>query len=364
MYAFQRKATAAVAILLSAAGLLTGCGDVPAGQQPTSAGEQVAAPVTTTAPATQPKSSSWTELSTTSASLILSPGAQHKLTVTALAKDGSKKELSGDPQVSYISSSKELASVAADGTIQVSSQARTGSSLQVTVQYQGLKKEIPITVKYALAETITTAAGGSQVVTNPKDVAVVVNKSRALPADYAPPASELVEPNVPFTFKEKSEKKLMRAEAAKALETLFEQAAKEQIKLAGVSAYRSYTSQRSIYANNVKTQGEQTASKYSAKPGQSEHQTGLAIDVSSASAKFALEESFGATTEGKWLAANAHKFGYILRYPKGKESITGYNYEPWHIRYVGVELAKEIKERGITLEEYFQDAIPVTKPKG
>lgn len=351
MPSLQRK----LALMLTAAVWLTSaCSDPSAGQQqPAQSSPAPASPVSGKA-----GNQSITDLDVTPAALVIAPGAKQKLTVTGIAKNGSKKDMTSESGVVYQSSSNEAATVAADGTISISPGTRTGTRVTITVQSQGIKKEVPLTVKYALADTVTSAS----MVTNPSDIIAVVNKTRALPPDYAPDKSDLVEPNVPFTFKEKSEKKLMRTEAARALEKLFDQAAKEQIKLAGVSAYRSYASQKSIYNNNVKTQGEKLASQYSAKPGQSEHQTGLAIDVSSPSAKYALEEVFGTTPEGKWLAANAWKFGFILRYPKGKESITGYSYEPWHIRYVGIELAKEITEKGITLEEYFQDAVPVSKP--
>ena len=92
-----------------------------------------------------------------------------------------------------------------------------------------------------------------------------------------------------------------------------------------------------------------------AYPGQSEHQTGLAMDVSCQSVGFTLEEDFGQTTEGIWLSENAHKFGFIIRYGKDTTNITGYSYEPWHIRYVGKDAAKEIYDLNITLEEYLGD---------
>lgn len=144
----------------------------------------------------------------------------------------------------------------------------------------------------------------------------------------------------------------MRAEAARALEELFRQAAAEGIELAGVSGYRSYQRQEAIFNYRARERGEEVANRTSARPGQSEHQTGLAMDVSSASVGYALIEDFGNTKEGLWLAENAPRFGFIIRYPKGKEHLTGYSYEPWHIRYVGVEAAQEIAARGLILEEY------------
>lgn len=193
---------------------------------------------------------------------------------------------------------------------------------------------------------------GVPTVTNPTELTVVVNKNRALPADYIPP--DLVEPNVPFPFDEKVEKRMMRAEAAGALEKLFAKAKEQGIELYAVSGYRSYRTQKSLFDTYVKTQGAEHAAAYSAVPGKSEHQTGLAMDVSGADAKTRLEESFGATPEGKWLAANCAQFGFIIRYLQGKEDITGYAYEPWHLRYVGKAIAEDIMSRGITLEDYLQ----------
>ena len=118
------------------------------------------------------------------------------------------------------------------------------------------------------------------------------------------------------------------------------------IELNIVSGYRSYNLQQQIFAENAAEKGEQEANRSSAKAGQSEHQTGLAFDINS------TNQSFGNTKEGKWLAENCHKYGFIIRYPEGKESVTGYIYEPWHIRYVGNPTATEIYERGTTLEEY------------
>jgi len=188
-------------------------------------------------------------------------------------------------------------------------------------------------------------------------VAVLVNKEFALPDDYNP--SDLVYPNVRFTFKEKIEKRMMRSEAAKALENLFDGAEKDGIYLAGVSGYRSHKTQTALFNRYVERDGEEKAKTYSAVPGHSEHETGLAIDVSGSDGKCAAEDCFGDTKEAEWLAKHASEYGFIIRYPEGKDSITGYKYEPWHIRYVGVDIASEIADRGITLEEYY-GSIPVT----
>ncbi|MDT3498650.1 M15 family metallopeptidase [Bacillus toyonensis] len=180
-------------------------------------------------------------------------------------------------------------------------------------------------------------------------IQAVVNKEYGLPEDYKP--KDLVVPNVPFSFNGTVEKSYLRKEAAEALEKLFLLAKQEGIQLNAVSGFRSYEYQKALYANNVKKKGQEHTDRFSAKPGHSEHQTGLTMDVSSKSANNELELAFANTQEGKWLKENAHRAGFIIRYPKGKESITGYAYEPWHIRYVG-HIAENIYKKNLTLEEY------------
>lgn len=211
--------------------------------------------------------------------------------------------------------------------------------------------------KHLLDETITVNAKGEKVVTNPDDVLVVSNKERNLPENYKP--KDLVIPNVPFPFEENVEKKYMRKEAAEALEKLFADAKKENLQLYAMSGFRSYERQRDVFAANVKKLGEENARRVSASPGQSEHQTGLAMDVTCPEIDFQLTVEFEQTREGKWVLENAHKYGFIIRYPKGKEAITGYDYEPWHLRYVGKEHAAYMKEHHLTLEEYLSDIRPV-----
>jgi D-alanyl-D-alanine carboxypeptidase len=192
---------------------------------------------------------------------------------------------------------------------------------------------------------------GEQVIVNIGDILVLVNKDRTLPADYIP--SDLIVPDVPFAFEGYDQKKQLKKEAAEAVEKLFKEANKSGLNLFAQSGYRSYERQEAIFAYNVKQKGQEAAESVSAHPGQSEHQTGLALDVTSPEVN-GLVEAFGKTEEGKWLEANAAKFGFIIRYPKGKESITGYQYEPWHIRFVGKDVATEIMEQDITFEEYFE----------
>ncbi len=185
---------------------------------------------------------------------------------------------------------------------------------------------------------------------------MLVNKQNKLPDSYNP--SDLVYTSIPFVFQEKTDKRKMRSEAATAINTLFTEANKQGIKLLGVSAYRSHATQISLFDYYVNRDGYEKARTYSAVPGTSEHETGLTIDVTGGDGKCAAMDCFGDTNEAKWLQAHAAEYGFIIRYPKGKEAITGYQYEPWHLRYVGKDMALEIMSKGITLEEYF-NAVPV-----
>lgn len=189
--------------------------------------------------------------------------------------------------------------------------------------------------------------------TDTSTVTFLVNREYPLPEDFVPEG--LTTPDVLFPFSDTSiDKAKMTPEAGEALARLFNAAYDEAgLTLYGVSAYRSYARQYTIYATNLAVYGTAHTNRYSAAPGRSEHQTGLAIDISCASEGFALETTFADTPEGTWVSENAHRFGFILRYPEDKEHITGYNYEPWHIRYVGCDLAAHLYETGLTLDEYY-----------
>ena len=167
---------------------------------------------------------------------------------------------------------------------------------------------------------------------DPNSITVFVNQEHSLPKDFVP--ENLVIPAIPFDIISYSERKLLRLEAAQAIEKLFSAALKEGYSLYGISGYRSYDRQKEIFLDNIVKKGKEHTLKYSAAPGTSEHQTGLAMDVSSKSVNFKLVPEFAKTAEGKWLA-HAHEYGFIIRYPKDHYEITGYAYEPWHIRYVG-----------------------------
>ncbi len=186
---------------------------------------------------------------------------------------------------------------------------------------------------------------------NPNSITALVNKQIFLPEDYEP--EDLVIPNIKFSFNSYHQKKLMREEAARAIEDMFNASDEAGLSLRAVSGYRSYERQYELFIANVKRAGLERALRISAMPGCSEHQMGLAMDVSTKSVSYSLNNRFANTPEGKWLAENSYKYGYIIRYPEGKEDITGYSYESWHIRYVGTQLAKELYEKDLTLEEYY-----------
>ena len=186
-------------------------------------------------------------------------------------------------------------------------------------------------------------------VADPLSLTVLVNKTWRLPPGWEPP--DLVEPRVAFTFAGADPKRLLRQPAAAALEALFVAASDAGTPLAAVSGYRSEQKQAELYALSVSEQGEIQADLHSARPGHSEHQTGLAMDVTSADGSCPAEDCFGSTPAAAWLAAHAAEFGFIIRYPPGKEAVTGYAYEPWHLRYVGVEVARQLADEGLVLEE-------------
>ena len=184
---------------------------------------------------------------------------------------------------------------------------------------------------------------------DPNSYWVVADKLRPLnPADYYP--SDLVEVPVPYV-----NQPFLRQAASDAVVQMFAAfTAETGLGMTSQSAFRSYESQQSVYAGWVSSLGQEAADLTSARPGHSEHQTGLSIDISADPANCSLDQCFADTAQGQWLAANAWRFGFTLRYPNGYTPITGYEFEPWHYRYVGLELAAELHNTGImTLEEFF-----------
>jgi D-alanyl-D-alanine carboxypeptidase len=185
--------------------------------------------------------------------------------------------------------------------------------------------------------------------TDPASVAVLVNQAHGLPPGWVPP--DLTVPAVPFNFAGDAPKRQLRVEAARAVEGLFAAAAADGVPLLGVSGYRSERSQADLYGLAVRHHGQAAADRSTARPGHSEHQTGLALDVTGADGRCPAEACFAGTPAAEWLAAHAHEHGFVVRYTAAKEAITGYEPEPWHLRYVGLEVAAELTRRGLALEE-------------
>lgn len=173
------------------------------------------------------------------------------------------------------------------------------------------------------AEVEVTVTAGAQITYI--DGILVVNKTYALPADYNPGVN---------------------ADAQAAFERMQADAAAEDLNIYISSGFRSYDYQAGLYQRYVDKDGKAEADRYSARAGHSEHQTGLAFDLNS------IDESFANTKEGKWVNLNCYKYGFIIRYPSDKEDVTGYKWEPWHIRYLGEETAKAVYDSGLCLEEY------------
>lgn len=196
----------------------------------------------------------------------------------------------------------------------------------------------------------------------PDSIWWIVSKVRPLsPLGYAP--SDLVVPNIPLRASRGDGEMRLRKEASTAMEEMVAAAKNVNIDLMLTSGYRSYQLQVSVYNGYVQKYGQAGADKQSARPGTSEHQTGLAADLAPTTRQCELEVCFADLPEGKWLAANAYKYGFIIRYPEGKGEITGYSqYEPWHIRYIGKDLSQEMHKQNIlTLEEFF-DVVPTSQP--
>ncbi len=180
----------------------------------------------------------------------------------------------------------------------------------------------------------------------PSNTTLLIKKGFSISKDYVP--EDLVEVNIPTATTNNK----MRSDAAKALESMYQDAKKEGLTLVVNSAYRSYEDQQKIYDEYFRIYDEVTAARLVAVPGTSEHQLGLSVDLTSQSVVDGQFGVFGSTPEYQWVIKNAYHYGFILRYPSDKIEITGITNEPWHYRYVGVKLATKLYEEGLTLEEY------------
>ena len=177
---------------------------------------------------------------------------------------------------------------------------------------------------------------------NEDDYITIVNRKNKLRNNYVP--KDLVRLDNTYSSKEI----YLRKKAKDSFDKMVKDAKDKNLTLIAVSGYRSYNYQKTLFNNYVKEKGYEYANMCCAKAGHSEHQTGLAVDIADSSLDY---DNFNLTKEFNWVKNNAYKYGFILRYPKDKIAITGYKYEPWHYRYVGIDLAKHLYENNLVLEE-------------
>lgn len=220
---------------------------------------------------------------------------------------------------------------------------QTGSSLK------------PLALKDKIVASQNLPAAGSPIssitVTNKgNNLLVLINKSIRLPESYVPPGLVSLDKSIKTSYAGMK----LRKEAAGSLLKMFNDAKKKGYNLNVNSAYRSYQTQVATYNYWVLQVGTTQADRFSARPGHSQHQLGTTVDITSPSVNYKLVGSFGNTAEGKWLAQNGYKYGFVLAYPAGYEYITGYTYEPWHFRYIGVSNAQKWKNSGLILEEFLK----------
>ena len=218
----------------------------------------------------------------------------------------------------WTSSDEKIATVDSLGNIKAVGEGKCTITVK-SADNPAVSASVAVTVKAAPEEAVADGVTYIQGI-------LIANKTYALPASYNPGG--------------------LTNECYSAFMNLVSGAAADNINIYCSSGFRSYETQRQIYNNYVAMDGQAKADTYSARAGHSEHQTGLAIDCN------IIDDSFTGTPEAIWLENNCHKYGFIVRYPKGKDHITGYKYEPWHIRYIGVEKATAVYNSGLCLEEY------------
>jgi LAS superfamily LD-carboxypeptidase LdcB len=186
-----------------------------------------------------------------------------------------------------------------------------------------------------------------KVISDGNDLLALVTKETTLKSSYAPTDLTRI-PEYMYPAREL----WLREEAFQQLEKLWQAAADDGVTLTIISAYRSYDYQQALFQNYASSYGEEAANRFSARPGQSEHQLGTTVDFGGTAVD--LKAAYADTDQGRWLAENAYKFGFAMSYPEGKEEITGYIFEPWHYRYIGPEAAAEWYAAGLSLKEFLQ----------
>jgi zinc D-Ala-D-Ala carboxypeptidase len=233
--------------------------------------------------------------------------------------------------------------------------AKTQQEIARVVALEAKKNE-PVYIKLPGAKQIRAISSDYS---KPDTIWTIVSKSYPISEDYIP--SNLQIPDVPTRIDKSTEERSVRSDILNPIKTMFDSAKAAGHNLMIGSGYRSAAMQKVYYDNLTNSVGEIAANQAIAKPGQSEHQTGLAVDISTLSRTCYLDECFATTADGLWLADNSYKFGFILRYPEGMETITGYQYEPWHFRYVGIDLATAIHDSRLTFDQVWPYLISADK---
>ncbi len=238
-----------------------------------------------------------------------------KIEATVLPQEAIDKELK------WTSTDENIATVSQDGTITGVNEGTCQVNVS-TIEEPVVTNQINVNIKVVSKSNYYTYDTSEITYING---ILLVNKNHPIPSDYAPGLQD---------------------EAYNAFLELSKDAEAAGFDIQLLSGYRSYETQERLYNNYVAVYGQAEADTFSARPGTSEHQTGLAMDVGW------IDDTYGDTPSGIWLAQNCYKYGFIIRYPKDKESITGYKYEPWHIRYLGKDIAEAVYNSGLCLEEY------------
>lgn len=314
---FSRRALLTAASAASGSWVLSACGS----QEPQTSGNTSATASTTSS----------TTGTTSPASVSSSPTATPKVTKSSTPSNPTIKPSASPTANEKTPETKPSEKATPEITASESSQPKDQKS-----QPEGGTTEEPS------APESKKPAEHTSVESHPESLRCIVNKTRPFsPQDWAP------QDLVPFYGQQ------LRAEAAAAAQSMMDAAARDGITLTVSSAYRSFAAQKQTYQHWVQVNGQKTADTLSARPGYSEHQTGLAIDFGSPEGCL-LQECYQDTRAGQWLAKNAPDFGFILRFPKNQQHVTGYIFEPWHYRYLGVGLTQEYRASGAkTLEEFF-----------
>jgi len=248
----------------------------------------------------------------------------------------------------YISRQKQLKTI-------------SDSAVKVALAREAKKKE-PVYINLPGANQIRAIVDDYSLSTS---IWGLVSKTHLISTEYIP--STLKIPSVSTRTDKSDDERSVRSEIEQPLINMFDTASMAGYKLMIGSGYRPANLQAIYFYNLAGSIGEEAANQSIARPGQSEHQTGLVVDISTVSYECYLDNCFADTGDGQWLVNNSYRFGFILRYPEGKESITGYQYESWHFRYVGIDLATALHESGLTLDEawpYLEQADATLRANG